>query len=303
MSAIWSRVNTLLLVLVLMGLIAVIGELGTRAWGGPLDPPGAPGPTQPQVEPRSPIPPVGWDGSFPITISAPGSYFLTQDLTGATDADGIYITSSDVALDLNGFTLTGADPYAIGISVIASGAQRIVVRNGSITAWADGVDLRNSVGAQADSLIVSNNGDIGLTLGPGGMAHHITAQQDDTGIAVMDGTPTFGGGLIDGCVATNNGWGVYLFANNVTVEHCDLDSNSRSGLNVHQSMAFDVIMDNTAQGDPIGVYLEDGTIGNTVIRNMFALNTTTPVLDSGTNNRVGPVGSVANAGAFNNVGP
>lgn len=302
MSAIWSRVNTLLLVLVLMGLIAVIGELGTRAWGGPLDPPGAPGATQPQVEPRSPIPPVGWDGSFPITISAPGSYFLTRDLTAATDADGIHITSSDVALDLNGFTLTGT-AFRTGVNVIAGGAQRIVIRNGSVTSWDFGVDLGNSVGAQADSLIVSNNSGTGLTLGPGGMAHHITAQHDGTGIAVIDGTPTFGGGLIDGCVATKNGWGVYLYANNVTVEHCDLDSNTQSGLNVHIGVAFDVIMDNTAQGDPTGVYLEEGTIGNTVIRNMFALNTNTPVLDSGTNNRVGPVGSVANAGAFNNVGP
>lgn len=301
MSAIWSRINTLLLLVV---LIAVIGGFATRAWGGPLDPPGAPGPTQPQVEPRSPIPPVGWDGSFPITISEPGSYYLTQDLTDAVDTDGIDIGTSDVALDLNGFTLKGAAGLLSGIRVNVVGAQGIVVRNGLVTSWGDGVDLRYSHNAQADSLIVTyNSGGIGLVLGAGGMAHHITAEHNATGIALIDSTPTFEGGLIDGCVATNNDWGIDIFANNVTVEHCNLDSNANGGLDVHPSKAFDVIMDNTVQGDPVGVYLESGTSGDTVIRNVFALNTTTAVLDSGTANRVGPLASVASAGAWSNIGP
>ena len=86
----WNRVNTTLLVLV---LLTVIGGFATRAWGGPLDPPAAPGPTQPQVEPRSPIPPVAWNGTFPITISQPGSYFLTRNLTNGTSSDGIVINT------------------------------------------------------------------------------------------------------------------------------------------------------------------------------------------------------------------
>ncbi len=58
--------------------------------GGPLDPSGPPSSTLPQVEPRSPIPPVGWNGAFPIVISQPGSYFLTRSLNdGSTGTDGI----------------------------------------------------------------------------------------------------------------------------------------------------------------------------------------------------------------------
>src|SRR5687768_1232856 len=69
---------------------------------GSLTPPGSPGPTfktLTQVEPRTPI------ASLPFTISAPGSYYLTTNLTGST---GISIRSSHVSLDLNGFAVTGS---------------------------------------------------------------------------------------------------------------------------------------------------------------------------------------------------
>ncbi|MGH7623131.1 MAG: NosD domain-containing protein [Gemmatimonadaceae bacterium] len=299
MSTIWNRINTLLLLLV---LAAVIGGFATRAWGGALDPPAAPGPTQPQVEPRSPIPPVGWNGTFPITISQPGSYFLTRNLTNATSSDGIDITTHDVSLDLNGFTLTGFGGGS-GIRAGSPGARGISVRNGAVELWSTGVDLSQSAGAVADSLRVTDDGQVGLNMGAGGLAHDITAQRDNIGIEVSDPASTFGGGLIDGCVATKNNWGVYLLANNVTVKSCDLDSNTQSGLQVAQSFFFDTITDNTAQGDPIGVHLEAGTSGNTVVRNVFALNTTAAVADTGSpNNRVGPIATVSTAGPWDNIG-
>ncbi len=300
MSTIWNRINTVLLLLV---LLAVIGGLATRAWGGPLDPPGAPGATQPQVEPRSPIPPIGWNGTFPITISQPGSYFLTRSLTNTTSSDGIVLNTGDVTLDLNGFTLRGAGA-GNGVTVSSSGAGGIHVRNGAVEAWATSVNLAATVGAEADALQVTDDGSNGLVVGSGGLAHNIVAQRDQIGIEVIDPSSTFGGGMIDGCVATKNGWGVYLFANNVTVKNCDLDSNSQSGLQVAQNFFFDMITDNTMQGDPIGVHLEAGTSGNTVVRNVFALNTTQAVADTGApNNRVGPLGTVAAAGAWGNIQP
>jgi nitrous oxidase accessory protein NosD len=64
-----------------------------------------------------------------------------------------------------------------------------------------------------------------------------------------------------------------------------------------------MITDNTMQGDPIGVHLEAGTAGNTVVRNVFALNTTAAVGDTGSpNNRVGSIATVASATAWDNIG-
>src|SRR5437762_3077985 len=68
---------------------------------GPLTPPGPPAPlfkTLQQIEPRTPI------SSAPFTISAPGSYYLTTNLTGGT---GITISANEVNLDLMGFRLVG----------------------------------------------------------------------------------------------------------------------------------------------------------------------------------------------------
>src|SRR5579883_474024 len=71
---------------------------------GSLTPPGAPAPTMKtlsQIEPRTPI------SSLPFTIYIPGSYYLTTNLTGVSNSDGITISTGNVTLDLNGFTLQG----------------------------------------------------------------------------------------------------------------------------------------------------------------------------------------------------
>ncbi len=96
MPTFWNRINTVLLLIV---LFVVIGALGTHVWGGPLDPPGPPASTLPQVEPRMPIPPVGWSGTFPISIAQPGSYYLTRSLTGVSGQNGLVIGVEAVTVE------------------------------------------------------------------------------------------------------------------------------------------------------------------------------------------------------------
>src|SRR5262249_8399348 len=93
-----TRIYGALLAALLLGTAAV-------SLGGNLNPP--PGPVSPTmkaldiVEPRTPI------SSLPFTISSPGSYYVTKDLTGTAGNNGITIGASDVHLDLMGFTLRG----------------------------------------------------------------------------------------------------------------------------------------------------------------------------------------------------
>jgi hypothetical protein len=96
---------------------------------GSLTPPGAPAPTMKtlqQVEPRVPI------STAPFTISQPGSYYLTTNLT-VSGGDAITIATNGVTLDLNGFTISSTANPASGTAVlIGGGPQDITIQNGHI---------------------------------------------------------------------------------------------------------------------------------------------------------------------------
>ena len=96
---------------------------------GSLTPPGAPGPTMKtlaQIEPRTPI------STAPFTISQPGSYYLTTNLT-VSGTNAITIATNGVTLDLNGFTLASTAPSASGYAIlINNGLSDLAIFNGHI---------------------------------------------------------------------------------------------------------------------------------------------------------------------------
>jgi hypothetical protein len=117
-------------------LVAAFGLLFTLALQpstllaqGSLTPPGAPAPTMKtlqQVEPRVPI------SSAPFTISQPGSYYLTTNLT-VSGGGAIGIATNGVTLDLNGFTISSTANPASGVAVlINAGLRDITIQNGHI---------------------------------------------------------------------------------------------------------------------------------------------------------------------------
>ena len=98
---------------------------------GSLTPPGAPAPTMrslDQIEPRTPI------SAVPFTISSSGSYYLTKSLNVAS-GNAIVILTSNVTLDLNGFTLSSTENPANSSSAILinGGLANIAVLNGAIS--------------------------------------------------------------------------------------------------------------------------------------------------------------------------
>ena len=99
------------------------------AQGSLTPPPGPPGPTMKsldQIESRTPI------ESLPYTISAAGSYYLTRNLS-VTSGDGITISSSDVSVDLNGFTISSTEATPAGTGILFSGLRsNLSIRNGTI---------------------------------------------------------------------------------------------------------------------------------------------------------------------------
>src|SRR5262247_1080562 len=64
---------------------------------------------------------------LPISITEPGNYRLNTNLVGITPNTVISIESSDVTLDLNGFSISGGGPGILG------SGHNIAISNGSIT--------------------------------------------------------------------------------------------------------------------------------------------------------------------------
>lgn len=104
-------------------------QLSTVFAQGSLTPPGAPAPTMKslaQIEPRTPI------SSAPYTISAPGSYYLTTNLTVAT-GNAITIATNGVTLDLSGFSISSTAASATGYGILLNGGLRnLAILNGFI---------------------------------------------------------------------------------------------------------------------------------------------------------------------------
>lgn len=91
----------------------------------PLAPPAPLYKTLDQIEPRTPI-------SAAITIDVPGSYYLTQNVIVAT-GNAITINTSNVTLDLNGFTISSSASPASGSAVnINNGFSNITITNGNV---------------------------------------------------------------------------------------------------------------------------------------------------------------------------
>ncbi|HUR45854.1 MAG TPA: hypothetical protein VMZ27_08285 [Candidatus Saccharimonadales bacterium] len=98
---------------------------------GSLTPPGAPAPTMKtlaQIEPRTAI-----TNSGPVTISRPGSYYLTTNIT-VSFSTGITIATNNVTLDLNGFSIFTTDPSPGSTGIYINNTMHdIHMFNGHIT--------------------------------------------------------------------------------------------------------------------------------------------------------------------------
>jgi len=116
-------------------------QLSTAFAQGSLTPPGAPAPTMKtldQIEARTAI----TNTASLVTISQPGSYYLTHNLTVST-GDGIDINTNDVTLDLNGFTISSTAASATGTGILLNnGWSDITIGNGHIR----GVGTNNGSG-------------------------------------------------------------------------------------------------------------------------------------------------------------
>ncbi len=156
---------------------------------------------------------------FPVTISQPGSYRLSGNLTlPDRDTTAIVVTADLVTIDLNGFSIIGpvvctpnptrCELPGSGIGVQAGevggnpGPSGVRVLNGTIRGTGyDGV-LITGAGGMVQGVTVDNSGGSFGILVNGRAIDSVARLIRGTGIA---------GGIVRGCTAEENGFGGIVF--------------------------------------------------------------------------------------------
>ena len=217
-----------------MGPVFLAAATAAVIWvgAGDLNPPGgsvqSTMKTLAEVEPRTPIHAV----DLPLTISLPGSYYLAENIT--TAGGGITITSDEVTIDLNGFSLAGGT--GAGISV-PDPHKNITIKNGTVRGWASGgIAATSTTNSRFQDLMLSDNGttqsQYGLRAGAGCIVTNCTAVGNSgNGIGLSEAA------TIIGCVAVGNATGISLSSGTVT--NCSARNNNANGINASGAAVID----------------------------------------------------------------
>ena len=196
-----------------------------------------------QIEARTAI------ESLPFVISSPGSYYVTKNLQNATvNQTAISIDSSNVTLDLNGFTLSSIPGVIYGAIYVAPGRTNIEIKNGNIVGninlagFTNGISCaygpRNlkidrinvsgcGIGIIASHAILTDcsahaNGNIGLSADNGLIVNSTAYGNGGIGLVANYGS-------ILNCVATSNGsHGIY--SDNGIIAHSTANENGGTGI-------------------------------------------------------------------------
>jgi len=302
---------------------------------GPLAPPGGPVDstyrTLTEVEPRTPISQstTPGDADSVYRITQPGSYYLTGNVSVPAGKSGIEIITSNVTIDLRGFTIAGQAGSTFGIT---GGSGRVTVCNGFVTGVGDeGVDLAGSNNT-VEHVVASSLGGFGFSLSGsarecraascalGGFAHGVSSRVErcqsvdngGNGIQVLNDSAVVGcvvrgnvqtGIVVDGAgcevracqVLSNGADGIRVFTGNALIEDNHCRSNGAIGVGAGittTTNAGSVIRNNVVMSNDVGIQC---ILVNFVVGNTAGLNTTEFSLGAST---AGPIVTSANM-AFN----
>ncbi|MBC7980557.1 MAG: right-handed parallel beta-helix repeat-containing protein [Armatimonadetes bacterium] len=180
-----------------------------------------------QVEPRIPINATTTPGNAAslFRITQPGSYYLTENITGVNANHGILIAASGVTLDLMGYSLRGVAGSGSGIYG-QDGTRNIAIKNGIVTNWAgDGIGLAlPGSNIVVENLLVEGSSGRGIVVPATSIVRNCQVRT-----SVQGGILTSLSCVVTGCtLELNSAFGISSFG---LISDCVALNNSAVGIN------------------------------------------------------------------------
>lgn len=205
---------------------------------------------------------------FPFTISQPGSYVLTSNLTVPANTSGVVITANDVTLDLGGFSVvsncdTNCSQGGSGISTDKTFG--ISIRNGFVQGFYSGIIGGNLI----EKISAHSN------IGTGIFASNSSVIKDS--LALNNGGDGIAGGsavVVSDCIANFNGLDG-IFVTSGTIKGNIALNNHFNGIvagNPDSSAGGSTITGNTTSNNGTAGILLSETSGSTLTANASSNN-------------------------------
>ncbi|WP_395377230.1 beta strand repeat-containing protein [Marinicella sp. W31] len=238
--------------------------------------------------------------SIPFTISQPGSYVVTQNLTNSVNnADGIIIDANNVTLDLGGYTISGGSINSDDGIVVLGDQDNIYIYNGHVDGWnGDGINALNADNSIFEKLTVSNNDGDGLVADFNASISYVTALANG-----LDGIEGDDGTVIVFSTASENGDNGIQTSEGSVVAHSTAFDNLSDGIDVgagssvfnsavsdNEIFGVDLALGGTVQGSSAYDNLRNGfdIASASVVRgNIASLNGGDPDTNTPESNRNG----------------
>lgn len=200
--------------------------------------------------------------SLPITISTPGTYYLTDNLSSA-DSYGIMVLTTDVTLDLKGYTITGTNAADSKGVWIAQFAHNAIVKNGTIKEFADGIHANSGNHFVTVKNVSLRNNIWGTNLNSlSALVENCTVSENTYGIATAYGT------VLNNSVHHNTSLGIYAGLDGARVIGNKVSYNGGDGIKVGSGGFVTNNTSNRNVGDGIKCFTQTCNItGNTVLYN------------------------------------
>jgi len=303
-----KQAKTKLVVSVLV--LVALGAFSLFAVGGSLEPTAPPGPTMKtldEVEPRTAVESLSGSSTALYVIDQPGSYYLTGNIAGEQNKNGIVISANDVSLDLCGFALVGGlnsvDGVVMPYNPQVGYRKNSIVFGGIVRDWGDdGIDLTMVKNCRLTNIVAFNNGGCGVKVGPGGTVSNCTAiDNSQTGIYMANAGATDAGCNVINCITAYNGQNGIATGGRCTIVECTSTYNTGYGIYTMYNGAVAQACTTSRNGSD-GIRLEG--VGSTARNCTCSLNSghgiyiATSGLATGNNCRENGYGAPTGAGIY-----